>query len=641
MIITMFSFLDRTYLRRQQEYPHINEMMIRQFRRTIYGNPGSEISGGDHTRAYVGAVAVAEMCNLVHWDRVGDDRFKPAPLRQGIAMLRLFGVYEKWFEMEFMKVSAGDLRDFAERRRDRSLEAYIKDCLRLLDAEKARCDEYDFESETKWKLLDEARGIVVSNHTDKLLDATGFSKLIISDDISSLHGLYQLLEFANMTEKLKGPWTQYIRLAGLEIVQDKSRSEEMITRLLELKQSLDLIIREAFEGDDKFEWSLREAFAEFMNDRKNTGWDSGPAKIGEMIAKYMDSLLRGGLKALPRALLTGGRERQGDAEAQAADEDGELDHQLDRAVALFRFVEGKDAFEAFYKRDLARRLLMDRSASHDAERTMLGKLKGECGANFTHNLEQMFKDKALARDEMEAYRQSCDASGYEAPFDLQVMVLSSAAWPSYPDVRVTLPPEIAGPVDKFDAFYRAKHSGRILTWKHGLAHCALKAQFKRGTKELLVSALQAVVLLLFNSDNAADDSPPLSYAQISQATGLSDADLSRTLQSLACGKARVLTKHPLGRDVSPTDTFTFNARFWEARVRIKINQIQMKETKEENKATHEKVVRDRGLETQAAIVRIMKSRKELGHAVLVAEVIDMTRKRGPVDAAQIKKEIEK
>lgn len=635
----MFSFLDRTYLRRQQECPRINEMMINQFRRTIYGNPDSKMSGG----AYVGAVAAAEMCNLVHWDRVGDHRFKPAPLRQGVAMLRLFGVYQKWFEMEFLEVSAGDLSDFAERRREMSLEAYIKDCLRLLDAEKARCDAYDFDSETKWKLLEDAREALVSRHADKLLDATSFSKLIVSDDVSSLHGLYQLLEFADMTEKLKAPWVQYIRSAGLDIVQDKARSDEMITRLLELKQSLDLIIREAFESNDKFEWSLREAFAEFMNDRKNAGWDSGPAKIGEMIAKYMDMLLRGGLKALPRALLTGGRERQDGAEAQAADEDGELDHQLDRAVALFRFVEGKDAFEAFYKRDLARRLLMDRSASHDAERTMLGKLKGECGANFTHNLEQMFKDKALARDEMEAYRQSCDASGYKAPFDLQVMVLSSAAWPSYPDIRVMLPPEIAGPVDKFDAFYRAKHSGRTLTWKYGLAHCALRARFKKGTKELLVSALQAVVLLLFNGDDAADADAdaPLSYAQISQATGLSDADLTRTLQSLACGKARVLTKHPRGRDVSPTDTFTFNAGFTDMRVKIKINQIQMRETKEENRATHEKIVRDRGLETQAAIVRIMKSRKELGHAVLVAEVIEMTRRRGPVDAGQIKKEIEK
>ena len=40
---------------------------------------------------------------------------------------------------------------------------------------------------------------------------------------------------------------------------------------------------------------------------------------------------------------------------------------------------GKDVFEAFYKKDLAKRLLLGKSASVDAERSMLSKLKqGVC-----------------------------------------------------------------------------------------------------------------------------------------------------------------------------------------------------------------------------------------------------------------------
>ena len=76
-------------------------------------------------------------------------------------------------------------------------------------------------------------------------------------------------------------------------------------------------------------------------------------------------------------------------------------------------------------------------------------------------------------------------------------------------------------------------------------------------------------------------------------------------------------------------------------MRIKINQIQLKETKEENKTTHERVAADRHYETQAAIVRIMKSRKTITHAELVAEVIKATRSRGVLDPADIKKNIEK
>ena len=36
---------------------------------------------------------------------------------------------------------------------------------------------------------------------------------------------------------------------------------------------------------------------------------------------------------------------------------------------------GKDVFEAFYKKDLAKRLLLGKSASVDAEKSMLLKLK--------------------------------------------------------------------------------------------------------------------------------------------------------------------------------------------------------------------------------------------------------------------------
>jgi len=57
-----------------------------------------------------------------------------------------------------------------------------------------------------------------------------------------------------------------------------------------------------------------------------------------------------------------------------------------------------------------------------------------------------------------------------------------------------------------------------------------------------------------------------------------DDELKRTLQSLSLGKARVLTKSPKTREVSPSDTFTYNQEFKHRLCRIKINQVQLKET---------------------------------------------------------------
>jgi len=48
--------------------------------------------------------------------------------------------------------------------------------------------------------------------------------------------------------------------------------------------------------------------------------------------------------------------------------------------------------------------------------------------------------------------------------------------------------------------------------------------------------LQTVVLMLFN------DAEKLSFQDIKDSTSIEDKELRRTLQSLACGKVRVLQK---------------------------------------------------------------------------------------------------
>lgn len=87
-----------------------------------------------------------------------------------------------------------------------------------------------------------------------------------------------------------------------------------------------------------------------------------------------------------------------------------------------------------------------------------------------------------------------------------------------------------------------------------------------------MSFLQAIVLLLFN------ESDELSFSEIHNKTKMEENELKRILQSLACGKARVITKMPKSKDVFTTDKFIFNNEFTNKLYRIKINQIQLKET---------------------------------------------------------------
>lgn len=120
-----------------------------------------------------------------------------------------------------------------------------------------------------------------------------------------------------------------------------------------------------------------------------------------------------------------------------------------------------------------------------------------------------------------------------------------------------------------------------------------------------------------------------------------EPEVKRTLQSLACAKLRPLTKHPKGKDINTTDTFTVNNLFEHPKYRVKINQVQLKETKEENKETHIRVAEDRNFECQAAIVRVMKARKTIAHSELVAETIKSTISRGVLALSDIKKNIDR
>ncbi|CAN8096719.1 unnamed protein product [Discula destructiva] len=633
-IRSTFSFLDRSFLLNSKKHDTINDLLLRLYRRTVF-----EAEGGE---SKIGQMVVTGLCRLVDQDRRGDSAFKPKLLHDSVNMLKVLGVYGSRFEQAFLQESDVYFNEFGKDQSEHGLKSYISHAERLLAQEDDRCNKYNFDSTTKVKLLENAHHVLIKSYSSLLLDQANVSRLLEQNETESMRALYMLLGLSQLQKDLKEPFEQYINQTGSVIVNDTEKGDEMVIRLLEFRRNLDTMIRDAFGGDDTFTHGLRDAFPHFINDKKTSStWGTGTSKVGEMIAKHVDMLLRGGIKALPKNLLSDSKDRSAaerSGQASAGDEDAELDRQLEAALELFRFIQGKDVFEAFYKKDLARRLLMNRSASQDAERNMLSKLKSECGSIFTHNLEQMFKDMELVKDEMANYKNWLEGSGKgSAGVDLSVSILSQAAWPTYPDVKMVVPEDVAEKLDKFEAYYKNKHTGRKLIWKHNLAHCVVKASFNKGAKELLVSSMQATVLVLFNQ--AVDG--VLSAQQIEAATGLSGGELERTMQSLACAKVRPLIKSPKGKDINPTDTFVINKTFTDPKYRIKINQIQLKETKAENKETHERVAADRQFETQAAIVRIMKSRKTMTHPQLVAEVINQTKSRGAMDPQDIKQNIEK
>jgi len=248
----------------------------------------------------------------------------------------------------------------------------------------------------------------------------------------------------------------------------------------------------------------------------------------------------------------------------------------------------------------------------------------------------MFSDIDLARNVMNLYRQALQLSrdSYES-LEVDIMVLTTSFWPTYPVIEMRIPREIEIQMDLFSTFYDEKYQGRRLSWQHSVERCIVTARFPKGRKELELSLVQTVVLLSFNKSNQ------LTYQEIRNVTGIADeGELSRALLSLACGKVgtRVLCKEPKGKDVSPNDLFTFEDNFTNKLFRIKINAIQLKETSEEIEKTKEEVFRDRQYEVDAIIVRLMKARKKLTHTQLMSEIYSQL--KFSASTADIKKRIE-
>ncbi|MED6181022.1 Cullin-4 [Stylosanthes scabra] len=392
---------------------------------------------------------------------------------------------------------------------------------------------------------------------------------------------------------------------GFTMLMDGNRIEDL-QRMYSLfsRASLDTIWEQSFFKNEAFSNTIKDAFEHLINIRQN--------RPAELIAKFLDEKLRAGNKGTSEE---------------------ELEGTLDKVLVLFRFIQGKDVFEAFYKKDLAKRLLLGKSASIDAEKSMISKLKTECGSQFTNKLEGMFKDIELSKEINESFKQSSQArSKLPSGIEMSVHVLTTGYWPTYPPMDVRLPHELNVYQDIFKEFYLSKYSGRRLMWQNSLGHCVLKAEFPKGKKELAVSLFQTVVLMLFN------DAEKLSFQDIKDATSIEDKELRRTLQSLACGKVRVLQKIPKGRDVEDDDSFVFNDTFTAPLYRIKVNAIQLKETVEENTSTTERVFQDRQYQVDAAIVRIMKTRKVLSHTLLITELFQQL--KFPIKPADLKKRIE-
>ncbi|KAG6595943.1 putative Cullin family protein [Phytophthora cinnamomi] len=569
VIRTIFLYLDRTYVMQTPHIASIWDMGLNLVRDNLVERRSLETK------------LIDALLELVEHERKGE-AINRSYLYNLLRMLLSLHLYHADFETPFLTASERFyLHEGATTVESASVPQFLVHVEKRLHEENERVNNY-LDSSTKKQLISVVESKLLKPHVATLLER-GFETLMEEGRIEDLKRMYALFARVDAINDLKAAFSNYIQKNVSKLVMDDQQEKTFVEKVLKLKADLDAVLSDSFQSNTDFSFAMKSAMENAINVRAN--------RPAELVAKFVDSKLRTGNK--------GGSE-------------AEVENLLDRVMVIFRYIQGKDVFEAFYKKDLAKRLLVGKSASFDLEKLMLSKLKTECGSSFTNKLETLHGNRGIP--------------------DMQVQVLTTGFWPPYAAVEINLPAALVPLKDIFDKFYSSKYQGRQLQWQHSLAQCVVKATFPSGKKELVVSLYQTVVLLCFNGADS------LGFKEIKEQTRIEDGELRRTLQSLACGKTRVLQKVPKGKDVNDDDSFVFNTNFTNQFIRIKINSIQMKETKKENEDTHERVFRDRQYQVDAAIVRIMKARKKLSHALLMTEIF--TQVRFPAKAADIKRRIE-
>ncbi|KAG8917168.1 hypothetical protein FRC00_013950, partial [Tulasnella sp. 408] len=284
-----------------------------------------------------------------------------------ISVLHIVG----YFQSHFLDPYIAHTTDFytAEAKRlgtSLSPAEYLAHVDRRLNEEHARAKGIMDEPSRK-DVLNAAEHTLLPAEITRSLAQPGFAAAWKARNIGEIARMYTLYRRVNALDSLRAAFREEMQDCVRKIVTDSSKDDEMVPRLLEEKLFLDRVLIEAFherpfantvqdiakqeedpesDGQRLFSYAARDAFEKGFLARKR--------KPAEMIAKFIDHAMRKGQR----------------------DEDEETFwRELDSVLGLYRFTQDKDVFRTFYERGLAKRLLLQKSASDALEERVINRLR--------------------------------------------------------------------------------------------------------------------------------------------------------------------------------------------------------------------------------------------------------------------------
>ncbi|CAH8493822.1 unnamed protein product [Dicrocoelium dendriticum] len=363
-------------------------------------------------------------------------------------------VYLEDFELPFLEQSREFYRSESEAflAENTSAILYIKKVEQRIEEEIKRSHHY-LDPSTEPKIVAVLEEELISRHMETIVGMpnSGLTYMLTHDRFDDIAAMYNVLSRVEEGPKIMSHYISlYLRDQGQNIVRETgiSTPQQYIQDLLHLRDRANDLLIGALNNQTIFRNQINSDFEHFINLN---------ARSPEFLSLFIDEKLKRGTKGMA---------------------DHDIDAVFDKCIVLFRYLQEKDVFEGYYKKHLAKRLLLSKSQSDDQEKNMISKLMAECGAVYTSKLEGMFKDMAVSKTLMEEFNAMLPANHLSLGIDLYVRVLTTGLWPTQNvPCCESLPEEAAAAFNVYTNFYLRKHNGRKINLQTNMGYAELAALF--------------------------------------------------------------------------------------------------------------------------------------------------------------------
>ncbi|CAH0549205.1 unnamed protein product [Brassicogethes aeneus] len=530
---------------------------------------------------------------------------------QGYRKKAQLQLYQEIFEAPFLDASGEHFkRDAARLLQERDVSLYMERVKAKIDEELKRARKF-LHSSSLPKVTHRCETHMVAEHLQFLYSEC--MNMVQSERKKDLSNMYDLLRSVqNAMVVLVDTVLDHIKTQGLTAIgnlQGENIHINFVENLLTVYKKYKQLIQDVFKSDQNFMGALDKACNSVINHRPNNGKTA--CRSPELLAKYCDTLLKKSSKGISET---------------------EVDEKLAESITIFKYIDDKDVFQKFYSRMLAKRLIHQQTQSMDAEEAMINRLKQACGYEFTSKLHRMFTDMSVSTDLNNKFSAYLKKSSIDLGINFSIYVLQAGAWPLGQAVVTpfALPHQLEKSVQMFETFYHQGFNGRKLTWLHHLCQAELRLGHLKKSYVVNVQTFQMAILLLFESTDS------LLCKDIRETLQLNQDQFNRHAISLIDSKLLLAD----AEDLTPEVTLRLNMDYSNKRTKFRITAAVQKETTQEVEQTMNSVEEDRKMYLQAAIVRIMKSRKVLKHNLLIQEVYAQSKVSFAPSVQLIKKCIE-